>query len=253
MWATVVMFAVMAMWDPVRLGVAVFVVMRSRPIPALFVFCLGGLTSSLAVGLSAVYLLHGTTKRLIADMNSTTDAIDAADAKLVIGGLVLLVAVALLLRAGTKTPVPVAVSVGSAGSAGELEQEIEPEAPTSTPSLTAWLTTWARQLMRSQSLWTSFLAGLWAGPGPHVELIGALGVILASGQCKSTQVAAVVTYAVVSFAFAEIPLLCYLIAPAKTQQYLAHVPNWLRARRIWVMATALTLLGLYLVFSGSFS
>lgn len=249
------MFAVMAMWDPVRLGVAVFVVMRNRPIPALFVFCLGGLTSSLVVGLSAVYLLHGTTKRLIADMNSTTDAIDAADAKLVIGGLVLLVAVALLLRAGTKTsvPVPVPVPVGSGSSAGELEQEIEPEAPAAAPSLTAWLATRARQLMRSQSLGVSFLAGLWAGPGPHVELIGALGVILASGQCKSTQVAAVVTYAVVSFAFAEIPLLCYLIAPATTQRYLAHVPNWLRARRIWVMATALTLLGLYLVIAGSLS
>lgn len=107
--------------------------------------------------------------------------------------------------------------------------------------------------MRSQSLWVSFLAGLWAGPGPHVELVGALGVILASGQCKSTQVAAVLVYAVVSFAFAEIPLLCYLIAPAKTQQYLAHVPNWIRARRIWVVATALTVLGLYLVFTGVFS
>lgn len=252
MWATVAMFAVMAMWDPVRLGVAVFVVMRNRPIPALFVFCLGGLTSSLLVGLSAVYLLHGTTKRLIADMNSSTQSIDPADAKIVIGALVLLVAVALLFRAGTKTPVPVAAA-GSGSSATETEPEIEPEEPESASSLTGRLTAWARRLMRSQSLWVSFLAGLWAGPGPHVELVGALGVILASGQCKSTQVAAVVMYAVVSFAFAEIPLLCYLIAPAKTQQYLAHVPNWLRARRIWVIATALTLLGLYLVFTGTFS
>lgn len=243
------MFAVMAMWDPVRLGVAVFVVMRNRPIPALFVFCLGGLTSSLVVGLSAVYLLHGTTKRLVADMNSSTTSIDPGDAKLVIGALVLLVAVALLFRAATKAPVPAA----GASSAGETEAEIEPAAPESATSLTARLTSWARRLMRSQSLWVSFLAGLWAGPGPHVELVGALGVILASGECKSTQVAAVVVYAVVSFAFAEIPLLCYLIAPAKTQQYLAHVPNWLRARRIWVVATALTFLGLYLVFTSVFS
>ncbi|MCT7371320.1 hypothetical protein A7R75_20185 [Mycolicibacterium llatzerense] len=247
-WAAVVMFAVMAMWDPVRLGVAVFIVIRHRPIPALFVFCLGGIASSLLVGLSAVYLLHGTTKRLIADMNSTTDSIDPADAKLAIGGLVLLVAVALLFRAGTKTPVPAAVT-GSAGSRADVQEEAEPE----SSSLTARLTTWARKLMRSQSLWMAFLAGLWAGPGPHVELVGALGVILASGQCKSTQVAAVVVYAIVSFAFAEIPLLCYLIAPAKTQQYLELVPNWLRARRIWVMATALTLLGVYLLVSGTLS
>ncbi len=251
MWATVVMFAVMAMWDPVRLGVAVFVVMRNRPIPALFVFCLGGLTSSLLVGLSAVYLLHGTTKRLVADMNSSTTSIEPGDAKLVIGSLVLLVAVALLFRAATKAPV-VSVAAG-ASSAGETEAEVEPAAPESARSLTARLTGWTRRLMRSQSLWVSFLAGLWAGPGPHVELVGALGVILASGQCKSTQVAAVLVYAVVSFAFAEIPLLCYLIAPAKTQQYLAHVPNWIRARRIWVVATALTVLGLYLVFTGVFS
>lgn len=245
------MFAVMAMWDPVRLGVAVFVVMRNRPIPALFVFCLGGLTSSLLVGLSAVYLLHGTTKRLVADMNSSTTSIEPGDAKLVIGSLVLLVAVALLFRAATKAPV-VSVAAG-ASSAGETEAEVEPAAPESAKSLTARLTGWTRRLMRSQSLWVSFLAGLWAGPGPHVELVGALGVILASGQCKSTQVAAVLVYAVVSFAFAEIPLLCYLIAPAKTQQYLAHVPNWIRARRIWVVATALTVLGLYLVFTGVFS
>ena len=251
MWATVVMFAVMAMWDPVRLGVAVFVVMRNRPIPALFVFCLGGLTSSLLVGLSAVYLLHGTTKRLGADMNSSTTSIEPGYAKLVIGSLVLLVAVALLFRAATKAPV-VSVAAG-ASSAGETEAEVEPAAPESARSLTARLTGWTRRLMRSQSLWVSFLAGLWAGPGPHVELVGALGVILASGQCKSTQVAAVLVYAVVSFAFAEIPLLCYLIAPAKTQQYLAHVPNWIRARRIWVVATALTVLGLYLVFTGVFS
>ncbi len=247
-WAAVVMFAVMAMWDPVRLGVAVFIVIRHRPIPALFVFCLGGIASSLLVGLSAVYLLHGTTKRLIADMNSTTDSIDPADAKLAIGGLVLLVAVALLFRAGTKTPVHAAVT-GSAGSGADVQEEAEPE----SSSLTARLTTWARKLMRSQSLWMAFLAGLWAGPGPHVELVGALGVILAAGQCKSTQVAAVVVYAIVSFAFAEIPLLCYLIAPAKTQQYLELVPNWLRARRIWVMATALTLLGVYLLVSGTLS
>jgi hypothetical protein len=36
-------------------------------------------------------------------------------------------------------------------------------------------------MLQRQSLWVAFLAGLWAGPGPHVELVGALGVILASG------------------------------------------------------------------------
>ncbi|MBN9633741.1 MAG: GAP family protein [Actinobacteria bacterium] len=249
MWATVLMFAVMAMWDPVRLGVAVFVVMRNRPIPSLLVFCIGGIASSLAIGLTAVYLLHGTTKRLVADMNSSTHSIDPADAKIVIGALVLLVALALLFRAATRTPVAVPVSESAADSADPEPPPAEPE----SPSITARLTAWARRLMHSQYLWMAFLAGLWAGPGPHVELVGALGVILASGNCKSVQVAAVVTYAVVSFAFAEIPLICYLIAPAKTAQYLDRVPNWLRARRIWVMAIALSLLGVYLLASGTLS
>lgn len=240
------MFAVMAMWDPVRLGVAVFVVARKRPVPALFVFCLGGLLSSILISLTAVFLLHHTTKQLIADMNSTTDSIDPADVKIVIGGLALLIAVALLLRAGTKTRVPVSAT-------GHYEVTPDPADDEPATSVTARLTARARQMMRSQSLWMSFLAGVWAGPGPHVELIGALGVILASQTCKSTQVAAVVLYAVVSFAFAEIPLVCYLIAPKKTGEYLDKVPSWIRARRIWVLAVALTVLGTYLVASGSFT
>ena len=246
------MFAVMAMWDPVRLGVAVFVVARKRPVPALFVFCLGGLLSSILISLTAVFLLHGTTKQLIADMNSTTDSIDPGDVKIVIGGLVLVIAVALLLRAGTKTPVPVSVAASGSGSGSDgAEPDLADDEPAT--GLTARLTARGRRMMRSQSLWMSFLAGVWAGPGPHVELIGALGVILASQACKSAQIAAVVLYAVVSFAFAEIPLLCYLIAPDRTAAYLDKVPSWIRARRIWVMAVALTFLGIYLVASGSFA
>ncbi|MDT5301996.1 MAG: hypothetical protein QOG79_5238, partial [Mycobacterium sp.] len=42
-------------------------------------------------------------------------------------------------------------------------------------------------MLQRQSLWVAFLAG----PGPHVEMVGALSVILASGAAANTQAAAV--------------------------------------------------------------
>jgi hypothetical protein len=80
-------------------------------------------------------------------------------------------------------------------------------------------------MLQGQSLWVAFLAGLWAGPGPHVEMVGALSVILASGAAANTQAAAVAAYAIVSFAFAEIPLTNYLLAPANTSAFLNRVPE----------------------------
>ncbi|MDT5292167.1 MAG: hypothetical protein QOF88_7056 [Mycobacterium sp.] len=102
-------------------------------------------------------------------------------------------------------------------------------------------------MLQRQSLWVAFLAGLWAGPGPHVELVGALGVILASGGAARTQVARVAAYALVSCAFAEIPLINYLLTPAKTSALLNRAPEWLRAHRVGAVAVALAVLGVYLV------
>ena len=103
-------------------------------------------------------------------------------------------------------------------------------------------------MLKRLSLWVAFLAGLWPGPGPHVELVGVLGVILASGGAARTQVATVAAYALVSFAFAEIPLISYLLAPAKTSAFLNRVPEWsLRACHVGAVAVALAVLGVYLV------
>lgn len=238
MWAPVVIFAVMAMWDPVRVGVAVFVVARSRPVASLFVFCVGGIASSLAIGLGAVFLLRGTTERFIRDAASTAGSVGAAHVKVMLGGLALLIAVALVVRQRTRMPVP---HTGLPDS---------PRPRASAPTLMSRMSARGRALLQHESLWVAFVAGLWAGPGPHVELIGALGVILASRADAQTQVAAVVVYAVISFAFAEIPLVSYLLAPAKTSAFLNQVPGWLRARRLRVVAAALTILGLYLVATG---
>lgn len=242
MWTAVMVFAVMAMWDPVRVGVAVFVVARSRPIASLFVFCIGGIASSIAIGMAAVFLLRGTTDRFIRDTSASTDAVNQAHVKIALGVLALAVAVGLLIRQRMRHPTRhVAKPVTHLPS---TEQASE-------PTLVARLSAKGRSLLRKQSLWVAFLAGLWAGPGPHVELIGALGVILASGTTAQTQAAAVVVYAVVSFAFAEIPLIGYLVAPERTSRFLNRVPEWLRARRAVAVAVALSVLGTYLLVSAA--
>ncbi|MDX1892775.1 GAP family protein [Mycolicibacterium sp. 050158] len=242
MWAAVFVFAVMAMWDPVRVGVAVFVVARSRPVASLFVFCIGGIASSLAIGLAAVFLLRSTTERLIRDASASTNAVDQAHVKIGLGVLALVFAAGLFIRQRTRRPVHHVAKPVSEAPISERPSD---------PTLVARLSARGRSLLRKQSLWVAFLAGLWAGPGPHVELIGALGVILASGAAAQTQAAAVVVYTIVSFAFAEIPLVSYLVAPERTSMFLNRVPEWLRARRAGVVAVALSVLGTYLVVSGA--
>jgi uncharacterized protein involved in cysteine biosynthesis len=98
-------------------------------------------------------------------------------------------------------------------------------------------------MLQRQSLWVAFLAGLWAGPGPHVELVGALGV----GGCRENAGGHNGSVCAVSFAFAEIPLINYLLTPAKTSALLNRAPEWLRAHRVGAVAVALAVLGVYLV------
>lgn len=236
MWAAVLIFAVMAMWDPVRIGVAVLVVARPRPVANLAVFCLGGIASSVLLGLVAVFFLRGPVQNLISSMSSSDDGSGGGQVKLAFGALALLIAAVLAVRQGKRMATP-----------GGRSPESEPAPRSGPPTLVSRLSAKSRAIFEGKSLWVAFLAGLWAGPGPHVELIGALTAILASQAASSTQAAAVVVYAVVSFAFAEIPLISFLFAPAKTSAVLTRVPEWLSVYRNGIVAAALTVLGCYLV------
>lgn len=79
------------------------------------------------------------------------------------------------------------------------------------------------------SLYVAGVSGLGAAL-PSANYMGAMAAILASGATPATQALAVVTFNVVAFTVAEVPLVSYLAAPRKTRAFMAALQSWLRSR-----------------------
>ena len=74
--------------------------------------------------------------------------------------------------------------------------------------------------------------------------------ILASGAALGTQVSAAAAYTLVGLAFAEIPLICHLAAPARTGATMSRVHDWVQARRRAVLGIVVAVLGVFLMTTG---
>lgn len=74
--------------------------------------------------------------------------------------------------------------------------------------------------------------------------------ILASGAAASVQVSAAVAFMLVATAIVEIPLVCYVISPAKTQAIVMRLQGWLRAHNKPILLVFLGLFGVFMVVCG---
>jgi hypothetical protein len=108
---------------------------------------------------------------------------------------------------------------------------------------------WARRLTDGRSLWVASAAGIGIAL-PSVDYLAALAVIAASGAEADTQIAALLTFNAVAFAFVEISLIAYLVAPARTQASMTSLHNWVRSRRRRDVAALLAALGCVLLVVG---
>jgi hypothetical protein len=78
----------------------------------------------------------------------------------------------------------------------------------------------------------------------------ALTAIGASGAAVGTQASAVITYLLVMLALVEIPLVSYLVKPARTEAIMLQLVNWLRTHRRRNLAVVVAALGVALMASG---
>jgi hypothetical protein len=241
MWGAVLVLALSAMGDPLRIAIAVFLCSRPRPMVNLFMFWLGGIATSLSVGLVALFVLRDFSLMVMRGVASTAENYNFAYIQTAAGVLALLIASLIAGGYFARQRAPVAVAAGNlSGLAFER----------STPAVLARLSTRARDALQGGSPRVAFLGGIWVAPGPPIELAGALAVILASGAAAGAQVGAVVVYSLVAFGIVSIPLLCHLVAPAKSQAIMLRVDGWVRARRRALFASILAVVGAYLVATG---
>jgi hypothetical protein len=239
MWETVLVLALLAAPDPVRLGTVALVISRPRPLLNLLTFWLGCLAIAIAAALAMLFLLRDFTQSFMRVAVSATTNSTAAYIQIAIGVLSLpiaaLIVVGISARQRARVPEPV-------GDRSALV--LQPPTPTAFSRLLGR----AKDTLDGESLWVAFVAGI-ASATPWQYLL-ALTAIPGAGAAAGTQLIAAVMFIFVMLAVVEIPLVSYPVAPAKTQAFVLQLHDWLRVRRRPVLAFIVASTGLFLVWTG---
>jgi hypothetical protein len=234
----VLVLAICAGIDPVRLGVAALLISRPRPLRNLLAYWLGAMATGTTAVMGLLILLHHFAPTFLQTVSAALASSTARYAQIAIGLLALPVAVLIAVGFTTRrAQVPAAV--------------VDPSASVPPRRQNALARTFGRvwDLLESGPPWVAFVVGL--GHGPPVEAYPLLlAVVAASGEAVSTQVTATIIFMIGLLALVEIPLVSSLAAPARTQVVMLQLHDWMRSRRRGIVATMLGAVGLLLVATG---
>ena len=212
MWLTLLVMAAAISLEPFRIGMALLMLNRPRPLLQLLAFLIGGFAMGMTVGLVVIFALRST---LLGSPHFTLPKV-----QIVSGALILVLAA--VLASGLRLP--------GSGEPGTLSAR-------------------ARRLRTGTSLWVATAAGLGIAL-PSVDYLAALAVIVASGSTAATQVGALVMFNVVAFALVEVPLVAYVVAPNRTRTSMAALDGWMRSRRRRDVAVLVGVIGCVLLTVG---
>ncbi len=233
MWGTVLALALVAGVDPGRIGIALLLFSRRRPVLHLVALWLGGVAVGVALALGALVGLHDAVLGVMDRVEVATSSSAAGQIQIAMGVLALVIAAAIAIGFSVRQPV--------ATPAGDPLRQAEPTA-------FSRMSTRALQALQAGPPWITFLVGV--GITTDFRYLAALTVILASGAALGTQVSAAAAYTLVGLAFAEIPLVCHLAAPARTGAVMSRVHDWMQARRRAVLGLVVAALGVFLMTTG---
>lgn len=239
MWGTVLVLAFMAAIDPVRTGITLLLISRPRPMLNLLAFWLGGMATGITAAVALLRLLRDFLPMVTREVTATVAIFTRAPAQIIIGVLMLLAA---LITAGRSARQPAEVTVPAGGPFAQVPQP-------STPTVFCRLLARAQHLLGGEHLWVAFVAGLGSATNP-VEYLLAIGAIVASGAAIGTQISAAVMFTVVVLVVAEIPLVCYLATPAKTQAVTMQLHDWICAHRRPMSSCIAAVMGVFLLTTG---
>lgn len=217
----VLVLAVASAVSPTILAVVIVILHRSRPRRLLAAYLLGGLLTSIAVGIAIV-----TSLKELEVLSGSSPAADPI-VNFTVGLLALIVAYAL----------------ATDRDAG-LEQRRR-ERKASKPSRDPW----------SQRVLNRGTAPIAFAVGVALNLPGAFYLValkdIARGQHGTgSQVFAIVLFNLIMFALAELPLLGYFFAPEATEQRVEALNEWLGRHARQIVIALATTMGVYLVARG---
>lgn len=233
MWTTVLVLALALNFEPNRLGVVGFLLLRPHPIRQLLIFLCSSFAMSLTVGLVVLFLVdRGALLR---------GGSSSAVLQIAVGALALLGAG---LLAGND------VVSRRRRQRGPADPQSDAESPTAGGvTIVDTVTRRAGRLVQGDSLW--FAAALGIGISlPSVDFVALLLLIAASGQPPDVQLTALLTFLVVANCVLLIPIISYVVARQRTLDALERLRVWVLARSRRDYAVLLAVAGTLLIAVG---
>jgi len=212
---------------PTLLAAVVILLSQPRRRPLLTAYLAGGLTISIGLGLVIIAALEQSK----AVSSSTSTASWVTD--IVVGGLALLLAVALATRADERFK--------ERRRAKHPEKQPDPDAEAKEP--------WSQRLLARGSVPIVFFAAL-AVNLPGAAYLVALKDIAAAHDSTGTVIVLVVAFNLIMFMLAEIPLAGLYLAPEPTVARVHRVNAWFSANGRTIAIVLCAVLGVFLIVRG---
>lgn len=244
MWSAVLLFGIIAAQDPVRIAIMALLISRPRPLSNLLAYWFGLMATGFGAALAALFLLHDFLVPVVQLTHSIAADPAVPPIQVALGVLAISAAGMLAMPRSVRQ-----AAYALMPSSDPVTQTVEPrKTPTTFSRLALPRLSWTA-VLEGKSLGMPFVAGLCTST-QLLEFWGAMLVILASGAAVGTQVAAALVFTLVAYTITEIPLVAYLVSPAKTQAVVMGMHGWLCARRRTVFVTVLVAFGVMMLAKG---
>jgi hypothetical protein len=262
-WSPALVLALALALDPLRLGLILLMISRSRPAQSLLAYWVGAMTVSVPYMLVPLLVLH-----VIPTFRSFAQHLSAATftsptvrhTQIGIGVLTLLIAALMAIRfrarqrayvptSGSTTSTLVADSNTSNTSTSVSWLGRAQDATTEDGHAIRRLRARALNAWENGSPWPAFMFGVASGPPPVTALL-VLTTIMASGAAIGTQVSLALAWVVGMFAVVEIILISQLVTPAKTRAVLQLLHDWTLAHRRQVLIAMFAVIGVMMMVYG---
>jgi Sap, sulfolipid-1-addressing protein len=218
----VFVIAVLASLDAGLIAAAVLLLARPRPARKLLAFLLGCMGFSIVFGLVIVLALHGS--KLVREPSPAV----SATIEIAAGALLFVVAVAAV--AGR--------NVHWHPRRGRGDKAHRPERRSLSD-----------RALGHDSLWIAWAAGaLYSVPGAYY--LAGMALLVKLDAPTTTDVLAIVGFNLIMFAFIELPLLGFLIAPERARTLTGRLNNWMKRNKRTLITAVAGIGGIYLLVSG---
>jgi hypothetical protein len=217
---------------------------RPRPLSNLLVYWFGLMATGFGAALAALFLLDDFLAPVVRLTHSIAAHPAVPAVEVAVGALAISAAGMLAMPRPGRQPANALMPASD-----PTPQAIEPaKAPAVLPRLVLPRLSWTAVLDR-RSLGMPFVAGMCTST-QLLEFWGAMLVILASGATAGMQVAAALVFTLVAYTITEIPLVTYLVSPAKTEAIVMGMHGWLCAHRRPIFASAVGAIGAMMIAKG---